>query len=207
MAATGKWDDNGDYLKPGIDQQGSHPVVCVSDVDAVDYAAWLSEKTGKHYRLPSEAEWEYAARAGKKTAWPWSNEVGSNGCKFVNTIDASGHKKYPINEAQKCDDKFVTTAPVGSFPANSFGLYDMLGNVWELVGDCWHDTYKGAPADGSSWGRRQLRTASHAWWRLDREPLGHAVLRTLGGRCRWPGDVGRLPLGTGSRLRSTSAFG
>lgn len=148
----GKWDDNANYMKPGIDQQGNHPVVCVSDNDAADYAAWLSEKTGKHYRLPTEAEWEYAARAGKKTSWPWGNDGGTSGCKSFNAIDASGHKKYPINESMSCDDKFVATAPVGSFPANGFGLYDMLGNVWELVSDCWHETYNGAPTDGSSWG-------------------------------------------------------
>jgi len=147
----GKWDDNADYMKPGIEQQGNHPVVCVSDHDAEEYAAWLSQKTGKRYRLPSEAEWEYAARAGKKTSWPWGNGEEDTGCKVVNAMDSSGHKKYPINEAMKCDDNFAMTAPVGSFPPNNFGLYDMLGNVWEVVSDCWHATYKGAPADGSSW--------------------------------------------------------
>jgi formylglycine-generating enzyme required for sulfatase activity len=147
----GKWDDNGNFMKPGIEQQGNHPVVCVSDHDAEEFAAWLSQKTGKRYRLPTEAEWEYAARAGKKTSWPWGNDVGNDGCKFMNAMDSSGHKKYPINETMACDDKFVTTAPAGSFPANTYGLYDMLGNVWEVVSDCWHDDYKGAPADGSSW--------------------------------------------------------
>ncbi|GAB2176881.1 SUMF1/EgtB/PvdO family nonheme iron enzyme [Dongia sp. agr-C8] len=148
---NGKWDEKGDYLHPGIDQQGNHPVVCVNGYDAADYAAWLSEKTGKQYRLPSEAEWEYAARAGKKTSYPWGNDISANGCRFINAMDASGHKKYPINEALGCDDKFTTTAPVGSFPANAFGIYDMLGNVWELVGDCYHNTYQGAPTDGSAW--------------------------------------------------------
>jgi formylglycine-generating enzyme required for sulfatase activity len=147
----GKWDDNGDFMKPGIAQQGNHPVVCVSDHDAEEFAAWLSEKTGKPYRLPTEAEWEYAARAGKKTSYPWGNDVGNDGCKSMNAMDNSGHKKYPINDIMACDDKFVTTAPVGSFPANAFGVYDMLGNVWEVTSDCWHDDYKGAPTDGSSW--------------------------------------------------------
>jgi formylglycine-generating enzyme required for sulfatase activity len=147
----GKWLDKATFLDPGIAQQGNHPVVCVSPTDAADYADWLSAKTGKHYRLPSEAEWEYAARASKKTAWPWGNDIGANGCKAVNAMDASGHQKYPINDAMPCDDRFVTTAPVGSFPANPWGLYDMLGNVWEMVNDCWHDTYDGAPKDGSSW--------------------------------------------------------
>jgi formylglycine-generating enzyme required for sulfatase activity len=147
----GKWDDKGDYMHPGITQEGSHPVVCIDAHDAADYAAWLSEKTGKQYRLPSEAEWEYAARAGKKTSYPWGNGANAIACRMVNAMDASGHKKYPINDPMQCDDKFTTTAPVGSFPANAFGLYDMLGNVWELVSDCWHGSYQNAPADGSSW--------------------------------------------------------
>jgi formylglycine-generating enzyme required for sulfatase activity len=147
----GKWDDNGDFMKPGIKQEGNHPVVCVSDHDAEEFAAWLSQKTGKQYRLPTEAEWEYAARAGKKTSYPWGNEVGNDGCKYMNAMDSSGHKKYPINETLQCDDWFVTTSPVGSFPANTFGLYDLLGIVWEITSDCYHDDYKGAPTDGSSW--------------------------------------------------------
>jgi formylglycine-generating enzyme required for sulfatase activity len=147
----GRWQDGATFLKPGIEQQGNHPVVCVNDSDAADYAAWLSQKTGKQYRLPTEAEWEYAAEAGKKTAWPWGNDVSKNACKSVNSIDISGHQKFPINESVDCDDKFTTTAPVGSFPANAWGLHDMLGNVWEMVSDCWHDNYDGAPTDGSSW--------------------------------------------------------
>jgi formylglycine-generating enzyme required for sulfatase activity len=147
----GKWNDGADFLKPGIAQQGNHPAICVSESDARDYADWLSQKTGKHYRLPSEAEWEYAARAGSKTSWPWGNTITPAGCKSMNAMDASGHKKYPINEQLPCDDKFTTTAPVGSFPPNAFGLNDMLGNVWEIVADCWHDNYTGAPADGTVW--------------------------------------------------------
>jgi formylglycine-generating enzyme required for sulfatase activity len=123
----------------------------VSWGDATDYADWLSDKTGKHYRLPTEAEFEYASRAGKKTVWPWGDGNAESACKFANTIDQSGHKKYPINEAANCDDGFVATAPVGSFPANAFGLKDMTGNVWEWVEDCYHDSYKGAPKDGSAW--------------------------------------------------------
>jgi formylglycine-generating enzyme required for sulfatase activity len=148
---NGKWRDEGTFLDPGIKQQGNHPVVCVSQTDAADYAEWLSQLTGKNYRLPTEAEWEYAARSTKKTAWPWGNDVSNSGCKAVNAMDTSGHKEWPINDPMPCDDGFVTTAPVGSFPANAWGLYDMLGNAWEMVSDCWHDTYDGAPKDGSSW--------------------------------------------------------
>jgi formylglycine-generating enzyme required for sulfatase activity len=190
----GKWNDGADYMHPGIEQQGNHPVVCVSDSDAADYADWLSQKTGKHYRLPTDAEWEYAARAGKKTSWPWGNDVGSGGCKVFNAMDASGHKKYPINEAMACDDKFVTTAPVGSFAPNAFGLDDMLGNVWEWVSDCWHDSYKDAPADGSSWqdgdcGKRVMRGG--AWLENPWDTRLSA---------RWPADTGSRETPLGFRL-------
>jgi formylglycine-generating enzyme required for sulfatase activity len=162
----GKWQDTASFLDPGIAQQGNHPVVCVGDDDAADYAAWLSDKTGKHYRLPTEAEWEYAARAGKKMSWPWGNADSAANCKSFNAMDASGHKNYPTNEAMSCDDTFAATAPVGSFPPNAFGLYDMLGNVWEMTSDCWHENYKGAPADGSSWeedGCRERVRRGGAW--------------------------------------------
>jgi formylglycine-generating enzyme required for sulfatase activity len=148
---NGKWRNEGTFLDPGIKQQGNHPVVCVSQTDAEDYAEWLSQLTGKNYRLPTEAEWEYAARSTKKTAWPWGNDVSQAGCRAVNAMDTSGHKVWPINDAMPCDDGFAATAPVGSFPANAWGLYDMLGNVWEMVSDCWHDNYDGAPKDGSKW--------------------------------------------------------
>jgi len=104
--------------------------------DATEYLRWLSRRTGKRYRLPTEAEWEYAARAGSMTRFPWGDKVGSG--KAV--CDKCG---------TKWDDR--RTAPVGSFPPNAFGLYDMAGNLWEWVADCWHDSYKGAPTDGSAW--------------------------------------------------------
>ena len=115
--------------------RGTRPVINVSQEDAQAYAVWLSEQTGKDYRLPSEAEWEYAARSGTTTRYSWGNEIGRNranchGCG--SEWDLQG------------------TAPVGSFAANAFGLYDMHGNVWEWVEDCWHNNYTGAPSDGSA---------------------------------------------------------
>ncbi len=109
-------------------------MVWISD-DAQSFIDWLNEKTGGNYRLPTEAEWEYAARAGSKTRYSWGNDLGSNRANCDN---------------DDCGDSWDTTAPVGSFPANAWGLHDMHGNVWEWVQDCWNDSYKGAPKDGSA---------------------------------------------------------
>jgi formylglycine-generating enzyme required for sulfatase activity len=99
---------------------------------AKEYLAWLTNRTGKSYRLPTEAEWEYAARAGTTTAYPWGNAADPNRVS-----------------CQDCTRKGLT--PVGSFEPNAFGLYDMLGSLTEWVEDCWHDNYQGAPVDGSAW--------------------------------------------------------
>lgn len=116
--------------------RGRRPVINVSWDDANAYVAWLSKKTGKPYRLLSESEYEYAARAGTQTAYPWGNAVGTN--------KADCHACGSQWDAKQ-------TAPVGSFAANKFGLYDMVGNVREWTEDCYHDSYTGAPADGSAW--------------------------------------------------------
>ena len=127
----------------------NRPVINVSWNDAKEYVGWLSQETGETYRLLSEAEWEYAARAGSTTAFWWGKGVGRgnancNGC------------------GSKWDGK--RTASVGSFKANDFGLYDTAGNVWEWVEDCWHDSYGDAPTDGTAWvsgdRRRVLRGGS-----------------------------------------------
>ena len=136
---------------------GQLPVVNVSWEDAADYAVWLSEKTGKHFRLPTEAEWEYAARAKSLTARPWGDDPEHNAaCGFANVLDRLNLEKinsrYNINwPSFDCDDPYAFSAPVGQFKANSWGLHDMLGNVWEWVDDCYHDTYENAPVDGSRW--------------------------------------------------------
>ena len=141
--------------------RGRRPVINVSWDDAVAYTEWLSEQTGKWYRLPSEAEWEYAAclqrgaprrqaRARTTTRHSWGDDIGRN----LANCDGCG---------SQWDDK--ETAPVGSFPANAWGLHDMHGNVWEWVQDCWNGNYEGAPVDGSAWesgdcSRRVLRGGS-----------------------------------------------
>lgn len=114
--------------------RGRRPVIHVSRRDAEEYLAWLREVTGQPYRLPSSAEWEYAARAGTTTARWWGDDLGEG--KAV--CDGCG---------SPWDDR--STVPTGSFPPNPWGLYDMLSNVSEVVADCWHDTYEGHPTDGS----------------------------------------------------------
>nr|VFK58355.1 MAG: Formylglycine-generating enzyme, required for sulfatase activity, contains SUMF1/FGE domain [Candidatus Kentron sp. TUN] len=113
------------------------PVIHVSWQDAQDYCAWLSRETGHGYRLPSEAEWEYAARAGAQTRYWWGNEIGTN---RANCSDCGS----------QWDGK--ETSPVGSFPPNPFGLHDTAGNVWEWTADCWHGDYQSAPRYGAIWG-------------------------------------------------------
>jgi formylglycine-generating enzyme required for sulfatase activity len=116
--------------------RGRRPVINISWQDAVEYAKWLSAQTGKRYRLPTEAEWEYAARGGKETAYWWGKDL------IKGMANCSGCGSQWGNSQ---------TAPVGSFKPIPVGLYDTAGNVWEWVEDCWHDNYNGAPADGSAW--------------------------------------------------------
>ncbi|MEA3106538.1 MAG: eukaryotic-like serine/threonine-protein kinase [Gammaproteobacteria bacterium] len=137
------------WQNPGFAQTGTHPVTCVSWKDAAAYAQWFSTKTGHQYRLPSASEWEYAARAGNEPVYPWASN-GSNACAYANVADASAARRYPGWLAFACDDGYVNTSPVGSFKANSLGLNDMLGNVFQWTQDCWHGDYRGAPVDGSA---------------------------------------------------------
>ena len=116
--------------------RADRPVVNVSWEDAQSYVSWLSRETGEDYRLPTEAEWEYAARAGTTTKYSWGNEIGENRAN----CDGCG---------SRWDNS--RTAPVASFPANAWGLHDMHGNAWEWVQDCSNGNYAGAPVDGSAW--------------------------------------------------------
>ena len=131
--------------------RGARPVINVSWDDAKRYVAWLTQKSGKPYRLLTEAEWEYAARAGSKGAHFW-DATSTNACAFANVLNPTVKEKYKLDWASfDCEDGYVATAPSGSFKPNAFGLYDMLGNVWEWVEDCYHESYEGAPTDGAAW--------------------------------------------------------
>ena len=140
--------ENRDWRNPGfVGQTDCHPVVCVSWHDAKAYVKWLSEKTGKAYRLPSEAEWEYAARASTQTVRFWGDKAG-DACAFANVYDVRGHADLGWPGVQHMsDDGHGRAAPVGRFKPNAFGLHDMLGNVWEWVEDCWNESYAKLPLD------------------------------------------------------------
>jgi formylglycine-generating enzyme required for sulfatase activity len=118
--------------------RGQLPVVNVSWTDAVGFCRWLAAETGRPYRLPSEAEWEYACRAGSEEVFATGDGLTLAGANFL--YDETGR---PVGTGRP--------SPVGDYPPNAFGLLDMHGNVNELVADHWHDGYSGAPADGSPW--------------------------------------------------------
>jgi formylglycine-generating enzyme required for sulfatase activity len=157
---AGEWDvcvrEGGCKFNPSTQESPRIPISNISLDDALQYVRWLSGKTGKKYRLPSEAEWEYAARAGTTTNFWWGNEVKPG---MANCADCRNPG----------DGKGKT--PVGSFKPNRFGLYDMLGNVWEWAGDCWNASYKGAPANGEAWVRGDCLSGAlrGGTWNLDHD--------------------------------------
>ena len=145
---------------------GNQPVMNVSWDDTQSFIDWLNDKTSGNFRLPTEAEWEYAARSGSTTKYSWGNRIGRNRANCWGCGSQSDARQ---------------TAPVGSFPANAWGLHDMHGNVWEWVEDCWSDSYAGAPTDGRAWtsgdcNRRVLRGGS---WRY-KPPALRSSFRFIG---------------------------
>ena len=165
------WTPGDSWHNPGFSVGDNHPVVCVSWNDAQAFVKWLNNETGSNYRLPTEAEWEYAARGGSTTKYHFGNSESQ----------LSRYASFNWRN-QSCPDGLgKCTAEVGRYRPNSFGLYDMHGNVWEWVQDCWNDSYAGAPTDGGAWtngdcGRRvvrggswnvypeYLRSASRGWY-------------------------------------------
>lgn len=175
-----------------IQQRDNEPVVCVTWDEADAYAAWLSAKTGQRYRLPSEAEWEYAARAGTEGARPWGDAPLREHANFGEDACCG-----PVASGA---DKWLYTSPVGSFPPNPFGLYDMLGNVWQWTDDC-AGTYAPAPADSSAvqtgdCSRRMLRGGA---WFQGADSVRSAARANDDHRFRAP-DIGfRIARDTGRR--------
>ena len=177
------------WHSPGLLQDDAHPVVCVNWQDATMFVEWLSRKTGKPYRLPSEAEREYVARAGTTTPFWWGSTISTS----VANYDGSQAYGSGADGASR-----QATSPARSFGANPWGLFNVHGNVWEWVEDCWNDSYQGAPNDGSAWttgdcnqrvlrggswvdGPEFLRAASRFRYRPDYRDFdaGFRVARTL----------------------------
>ena len=145
---TGKpWNPNpsASWNHIGFKQDSSHPVVCITWYDANDYIGWLNKKTGKTYRMLSEAEWEYSARAGTTSAYYWGDTASHEYANYG--VDTA----YGIGYAKGRDKWLYTTSPVGSFPPNAFGLYDMCGNVNQYLADCFQESYINLPTDGSAY--------------------------------------------------------
>lgn len=145
----------GAWNTPAFAPSQFHPVMCVSWDDAHAYLQWLSQRSGRRFRLPSEAEWEYAARAGGAGRYPFGDDPEAL-CAHANVLDRTGKAAVEqlTGKARKglaCEDGQALTAVVGLYRPNAWGLHDMLGNVGEIVEDCQHLDYRGAPADGSAW--------------------------------------------------------
>lgn len=169
--SSGKWEKSleSNWRNPGYPQESNHPVACISWNDAKAYTDWLSRKTGKAYRLPTEAEWEYAARAGTTTSRYWGEDP-SQSCSYANLGDKSAKDKVPgwialYKQEHACLDNYAYTAPVGSYKPNRFGLYDMLGNVLEWTEECNSGDCKKRGIRGGAWSNnaQPARSANRRW--------------------------------------------
>lgn len=153
-------DPEGSWQKPGQPRRprDKHPVSCVSFADASAYVSWLAEATEKPYRLPSESEWEFAARAGTTWPRPWGANNSFEGvsisltCEHGNVYDVDSQKVFTLPwPYARCRDGFADVAPVASFQASAYGLHDMIGNMWEWTADCFTASYWGRPPDERAW--------------------------------------------------------
>jgi len=165
-----KDDPKASWRDPGFPQDDSHPVTCVNWDDAKAYVSWLAEVTGKPYRLLTEAEWEYAARAGTATPFWWGSSITPAQANYDgNYVYAGGGSKGKYRKG---------TVPVGDFAANPWGLYNVHGNVWGWCEDVWHDSYNGAPTDASAWlqgGEGSSRVVRGGAWNFDPRGLRSAL--------------------------------
>jgi len=157
-----KEDLSASWEAPGYEQTDAHPVVCLSRLDALAYIDWLSNTSDHTYRLPSEAEWELAARGtGVQPFWG----IPENICTFGNVNDITSKNKV-ARVGENCRDFALFTAPIASYAANPNGLFDMIGNAWEWMADCASDDYQHTPADGTAWTPTNCATYTlrgHSW--------------------------------------------
>jgi formylglycine-generating enzyme required for sulfatase activity len=205
-AEGGKEEERSDrsWGNTGFPQESGHPVVCLDWEDAKAYVGWLVKKTGKPYRLLTEAEWEYAARGrtapGAHPRFWFGNDV-KDLCRHGNGLDKTAGYTIPgakdLSQLAPCDDGYAYTAPAGHYAPNAFGLYDMAGNALQWTEDCLSDDYKGAPTNGSafqtgfcgfghvirggSWNDnpRRLRAAQREWARGPIVTVGFRVARAI----------------------------
>jgi formylglycine-generating enzyme required for sulfatase activity len=157
-ARWGRFPGERSWHSPGFEQGDAHPVVCVNWPEAKAYVAWLARRTGQPYRLLTDAEWEYVARAGTTTV-RWWGDGRESACEFGNVSDQTKAEALHAGKAATiadreqhfgCRDGYVFTAPVGRFKPNPWGVHDLFGNAWEWTEDCFGRSYVGAPIDGSA---------------------------------------------------------
>jgi len=160
----------------GFDQDDDHPVVCVSWNDAVEFCNWLGQTTGRTVRLPTEAQWEYACRAGTETTYPWDprREDGNGWC---NAADQSAARKFPGQPAFTWDDRYAYTSPAGKFKANAFGLYDMAGNAWQWCADWYEYSYSREARDACGPAAGMYRVTRGGSWHSGPDYCRTAVRR------------------------------
>lgn len=182
---TGTWnaDPAAHWRKVNFPQTGNHPVVCVEWYDALAYVEWLNTKGGHSYYLPSEAEFEYANRAGSSAIFPWGTNRAEI-CTYANVADRRVKVRFPSVEAHACDDGYEFSAPVGSFPANAFGLHDTFGNVWEWVFDCW--SFDHTLSDGTA---KPVTTGEHCYKRMIKGTGYESVARYARSAARGRDDI------------------
>ena len=199
--AAGRWKggvlSGYSWRNPNFLQTDSHPVVCVSWDDANAYVAWLSQRTGHVYRLPTEAEWEYAARGESRAVRFWRD--GKQACVYANVADLTFASALNLGggRVSQCSDGYTYTSPVGHFRPNAFGLYDMEGNVWQWTEDCWNDYYHGAPVDGSAW------TSGDCAKRVARGSSWYYYLWSINTELRFWGNTGDRNSDQGFRVART----
>ena len=186
---------SGSWRTPSFKQTDGHPVTCVTWNDAAAYVEWLTAHTREQYRLLSEAEFEYVARAGTSSMRFWGDDwENEDGCKYSNTAD---QKFTNPGFAFSCNDGFGNTAPVGKYRANAFGVYDVLGNLWEWTEDCWNETYERAPNDGSS------RASGYCKVRVVRGGSWNTEVPWVRSAARWYYSVDRRSYTGGFRVART----
>ena len=185
-------------------RQAARPTTCRCCMSAprtrTAYAQWLSEQTGQRYRLPSEAEFEYALRAGSDGRFPWGEGIAAGATRATSPVarDVSPSGRRWRNAFAGYGDGAWGPAPVGSYAANAFGLHDLAGNVSEWVADCWHDSYRRAPTDGEAWVNPGCRTRVMRGGSWASSPAQTRSAWRHGRRCQHHQRAARVPGGAGT---------